>query len=941
MYIKKILTCLIFLMLLIKFQVAEADEYLDVNNIVNPSTSLTSYLGILEDSSQQLTLVDIQTAFFKTNLSPNKPINLKFTSSAYWLRLIIKNSSNRPIDKIIELNYPLLKSVDFYWQIDQQNHQTIHTGYAQPYENRAYESTIFAFPLQISAHSQNVIYIRCATPNAMFIDAILWEPSAFQKKELGTYGFQTFFFGILISIFLFTLGLAIATKDIEYYSYLSMIFFMALSFIVSRGLGATYVWPHTPWLTERGLLIFASLFFVSQLLFIYRVLKLQQLMPRLGLIAKGLMTLNLIMPMLVSYSIKWFVLANILIALTTTFVLIVLVIACLKKQRDAYFLSLGFSLLIIGIIIRQLHVVGLIETNYYSLNGLQFGSAFGLLVFTFYLTDRFRHLHQENEISNVSLKKSRLKLAAEIEAHSASVNLQIALKTQAEKLRTILELSPDGIGMSDLEGIITFVSDKSMSMWGYTKEEFLGKSIFNVIDVSSHETLTNMIAQLLTGISLGAVVYNMVRKDGSHFICEVNSSLLYDIENKPTHILFVQRDVTERIKLTTELELAKEKADQANLAKSVFVSHMSHELRTPLNVILGYSELLQMDSLITTEQLDFVKKISKGANHLLQLINQMLDLSKIESGHIGLTLRPENISTIIDDCLVLTRPLAQKKAIKLRYQHKFDIVSLCDRTQLVQLLLNLIANAIKYNVNQGTVDISVELNDSNTYTIHIIDSGIGMHPSRLTKVFDPYVRLTTTEDIEGTGLGLSIVQKLVKLMDGTLGVKSEQGLGSHFWITLPLMTDVDEPIASAIALPRTEKSTYQVPESSCQYQVLYVDDDASNLTLTANMFRAFSHLNLVTVQDSTLAIAQALLQCPDVILLDINMPEMDGYQVLKAMQANDVLKTIPVIALSANSMVEDIERGRVAGFSHFLSKPVDQTVLIQTIDQVLSLTGEV
>ncbi len=936
---------MIFLMLVTNYSVAVSDEYLDVNSSAQSSISLIPYLGLLEDASQQLTLADIEQdnlrSSFKKNLSSSKSIKLKFTSSAYWLRLIIENSSDLPIEKVIELNHILMKNIDFYWQIDHKNHQTIHTGYAQPYENRAYKSTVFAFPLQLLAHSQNVIYIRCATPNAMFIEANLWEPSAFQKQELGRYGFHGLYFGILLSIFLFTLGLAIATKEIDYLIYLCMVFFMGLAFIASRGFGAEYVWPNIPWLTERGTLIFGFFYFVFQLLFICRVLHIQQLIPRFYLIAKGVITLNLIMAILVSYSSKWLVLANILIAFTTAFVLIVLVIACLKKQRDAYFFSVGFSLLIIGIIIRELHAAGFIETNFYSLKSLQLGSAFGLLVFTFYLTNRYRIVQQENKFSLKRLKNSNLKLAAATEAHSASVIHQVALKTQAEKLRTILELSPDGIGISDLEGIISFVSDVTMSMWGYTKKEFLGKSIFDVIEVSSHETVTSMIAQLLKGNSLGAVLYNMVRKDGSHFICEVNSSLIYDIENKPTHILFVQRDVTERIKLSIELELAKQKAEQANLAKSVFVSHMSHELRTPLNVILGYSELLQMDTSITTEQLDFVQEILKGGTHLLQLINQMLDLSKIESGHIGLMLRPENISTIIDDCLVLTRPLALKKTIKLRYQHKQDIFTLCDRTQLIQLLLNLIANAIKYNVNQGTVDVSVELNDTNAYTIHVIDSGIGMDPERLAKVFDPYVRLTATEDIEGTGLGLSIVQKLIKLMDGTIGVKSEQGLGSHFWITLPLMTDADEPIASATALPSTEKNAYQVPESSCQYQVLYVDDNASNLKLTAKMFLAISHLNLATVQDSTLAIAQALLQCPDVILLDINMPEMDGYQVLKAIQAIDVLKSIPVIALSANSMVEDIERGRVAGFSHYLSKPVDQTLLIQTIDQVLGLRGKV
>ncbi len=320
-----------------------------------------------------------------------------------------------------------------------------------------------------------------------------------------------------------------------------------------------------------------------------------------------------------------------------------------------------------GILIRELHAAGLIETNFYSLNGLQLGSCFGLLVFTFYLTDHFRLIHQENKTSNVYLKNCRLKLAAETEAHRDAVAYQIRLKTKAEQLRNILELSPDGIGIFDLEGTITFVSVKTMVMWGYTKEEFLGKSVFDVVDVSSHETLTNMITQLLKSNNLGVIVYNMVRKDNSHFVCEANSSLIYDIENKSTHILCIQRDVTERIKIAKELEIAKKMTYQANLAESIFVSHMSHELRTPLNIILGYSELLQMDNSITTEQLDFVQEISKGGNHLLQLINQMLDLSKIESGNIGLKLRSENISSLINDCLVLTRPLAQKKTIELRY----------------------------------------------------------------------------------------------------------------------------------------------------------------------------------------------------------------------------------------------------------------------------------
>ncbi|MEY3881313.1 MAG: hypothetical protein RIQ94_2109, partial [Pseudomonadota bacterium] len=516
--------------------------------------------------------------------------------------------------------------------------------------------------------------------------------------------------------------------------------------------------------------------------------------------------------------------------------------------------------------------------------------------------------------------------------HRNTTKHRIALQASEEKLRNILELSPDGIGMSTLEGIITFVSSKTMLMWGYTKEEFLSKHILEVIAVSSHNSVINMITELLKGRHLDAIDYEMVRKDGSHFICEVNCSLIYDVENKPVSVIYIQRDVTERVKTAKELSLAKKIAEQANQAKSIFVSHMSHELRTPLNVILGYSEFLQADRSLDAEQLDFAEEISKGGKHLLALINQMLDMSHIESGHVVLSRHPENISALIDDCLNLVAPLAEQRHISLRYQPKHEIVTCCDRTRLIQLVLNLISNAIKYNVNQGTIDIDLELNDTNDYTIHVIDSGVGISHERLAKIYDPFVRLTTSADIEGTGLGLSITKKLVELMGGTIGVKSELGVGSHFWIKLPLLTNTHEQVALSIPAP----SSYQPIETSRHYQILYIDNNAKNLKLTKKMINTCPHLQLSTIQDPRLAIAQALDQRPDVILLDINMPEMDGYQVLSALQANEQLKTIPVIALTTNAMLNDIERGLAAGFSHYLTKPVKKIELIQTIDKFLA-----
>lgn len=934
----KVIRCLILLMLVSHFSVALASDRLDVSRSSKSFLLLTPYLSILEDASQQLTLEEIQqeslATRYKEDFPPNDAINFLFSSSAFWLRLNIENSSDLPIDKVIELNSPLLKNVDFYWQINQKIQQTIHTGYAQPFENRAYQSNIFAFPLRVPAQSQSILYLRIATPNAMYIEANLWEPLAFQKKELDSYAFQAFYFGVALIIFLFSLGLALFTKELNNFIYLAIIFFSAFTYLAYRGLGAEYIWPNVAWLTQKGVLIFGSYYFVSQLWFVCRILNIQRLIPRFNVIAQGLMALSFMVPVLVLFSFKWAIVANMLFLINTFYLAILIVIAVIKKQRNAVLLTFSFSVIFIGIIARELHVFGFLPSSFYILNSLQIGSLFELIVLTFFLTDRYRLIAQDKRLSDERLKESQYKLTAEIEAHRLTSSYQIALQASEEKLKTILELSPDGIGMSTLDGIITFVSAKTEAMWGYSKAEFIGLHVYQVLDISSHETLSNIIAELLKGHQLGIIEHDCVRKDGSHFICEVNCSLIYDIENKPVSVLYIQRDVTERFKVSKELELAKKTAEQANQAKSVFVSQMNHELRTPLNIVLGYAELLQDDDSLDANQLDFVQEILKGGQYLLELVNQRLDMASIESGQVVLSIHRENISSLIDECIRLASPLARKTAVSLRYQSKHEIVTNCDRIKLKQLLVNLISNAIKYNFKNGRVDISVELNDNDTYTIHVVDSGIGMTPEQLAKIFEPFMRLGVRADIEGTGLGLSICKELVELMGGSIGVKSELGVGSHFWLNLPLLIDNHDQIER----PISSSSTHQLPETSRAYQVLYIDDNAINLELIQQMANTFSHVHLSTLQDPTQAINQALLQRPDIILLDINMPDMDGFEVLAALKADEQLKSIPVIALTANAMMDDVKRGLATGFSDYLSKPINRAQLKQRMDKVLGLT---
>jgi len=443
---KQIIIRLIFLILITKFSIVVADSRLDVNNSAQPSVSLTSYLGILEDASQQLTLADIQNAHFKTDFPAQESLNLSFTSSAYWLRLIFDNSSDLPINKIIELDYPLLKNVDFYWQIDHKTIQTIHTGFALPFENRAYKSKIFAFPVQFPAHSQNVIYLRVASSNAFIIQAKLWEPMAFQYKERNDYLIQFLYFGVVLAITLFSIGLAIFLKELDYFIYLGMIFFTACVFIANRGLGAEFIWPNSPFLTQTGSLGFGSFTLAAHLLFISRLLNIQRCMPRFNWIVKRLIALILVMPFLLSISFGLAKFVNMLFLVTAAIILIIVVIAAIQKQRDAYFLCLAFSVLSLGIIIGVAHTLGLIATNFsfYSLNIMQIGSAVELLVLTLFLTDRYRFIQQEKLQANIQLKLTHDKLLTKIEEHKASVSHQLTLTNQIyqmQKLESVTRLT--------------------------------------------------------------------------------------------------------------------------------------------------------------------------------------------------------------------------------------------------------------------------------------------------------------------------------------------------------------------------------------------------------------------------------------------------------------------------------------------------------------------
>ncbi|MEH7356274.1 ATP-binding protein [Neobacillus drentensis] len=380
--------------------------------------------------------------------------------------------------------------------------------------------------------------------------------------------------------------------------------------------------------------------------------------------------------------------------------------------------------------------------------------------------------------------------------------------------------------------------------------------------------------------------------------------------------IWALEDITERKAMERGIIETKEEAVKASNAKSEFLSRMSHELRTPLNSILGFSQLLELDETLTCKQQQFVREIINGGTHLLTLINDVLDLTAIEAGKLKVAIGPLRIGNVINQCIQFVAPLAEKNGISLTIAvtaEEKHVVS-ADNIRLRQILLNLLDNAIKYNRENGTVLIQCEVQDDLLY-VHIIDSGIGIPVAEQQQVFEPFYR-SGRVNVQGTGIGLSLVSQLIHLMDGKVGVKSSNE-GSDFWISLPL---VHAPAAND---QKFYKTTSQLQLQDHNITILYIEDNLLNFQLVKEILATIPGIDLISAATGSEGVTVAAERRPDVILLDLNLPDLNGYEVLAKIKANPGYEQTPIIAVSANAMPEEIKYALASGFVEYITKPID------------------
>lgn len=395
--------------------------------------------------------------------------------------------------------------------------------------------------------------------------------------------------------------------------------------------------------------------------------------------------------------------------------------------------------------------------------------------------------------------------------------------------------------------------------------------------------------------------------------------------------LISARDEAERAR--EEAEQAREEAESANRAKSEFLSRMSHELRTPLNAILGFGQLLQADAddPLSGGQRQRVDELLRGGRHLLALINDVLDVARIEAGQLQLSLQPVDLAVLARDCLRLVQPVAQDRGVTLALQ--FDPPPAAwgvtaDATRLKQVLLNLLSNAIKFNREAGQVQVGARV-VADGLLLEVTDQGPGIPPEQVPRLFQAFERLDMEGAVEGTGIGLALSRSLVALMHGEIGVRSEPGQGSVFWVRLPASAGgvfaVDLPLAASLPAPPSRR-----------HDVLYIEDNEVNQLLMQGMLAHRPAIDLRLAAWPEDGLAMALEQPPDLVLLDIQLPGIDGFEVLRLMHDQPSLRQVPVIAVSANAMPDDLADARRAGFADYLTKPVDMARLLALVDRALA-----
>ena len=509
---------------------------------------------------------------------------------------------------------------------------------------------------------------------------------------------------------------------------------------------------------------------------------------------------------------------------------------------------------------------------------------------------------------------------------------EAALRESEQRFRNILNHVPIGVIYTDLRGNVKLTNPRFCELTGYSEPELLTLSLSDYTNPEDLAQDVELMAQLVRGeIPMYRRHKRFIAKHGATVWVQATVSLLRDTNGKPRSIVGVVEDITEHLKLE-QAERAREAAEASNRAKSEFLSRMSHELRTPLNAMLGFAQLLELDTRhpLAPAHQTWIAQIQQAGWHLLEMINDVLDLSRIESGNLRLQLTTLNLGELLDATVAMVHADAQRRRIAItRDLAPGTTTVLGDATRVKQILTNLLSNAVKYNVDGGRIHVASRALAADVVEIAVTDTGLGLTPQQLAELFQPFNRLGRERSAQqGTGIGLVIAQRLAELMGGALRAQSRAGQGSTFILTLPGTTDPDT-VRSDLDVLAPEPAEYH------RRLVHYVEDNETNVEVMRGILAQRPQVQMQVSMTGLDGLATIRARRPDLILLDMHLPDISGMELLRHLKADPHTADVPVVVVSADALAAQIDAAFEAGCTHYLTKPVSVAELLAVLDELL------
>jgi PAS domain S-box-containing protein len=501
-------------------------------------------------------------------------------------------------------------------------------------------------------------------------------------------------------------------------------------------------------------------------------------------------------------------------------------------------------------------------------------------------------------------------------------------------LDSVLENLPTMVFVKDAEELrFVRVNRAEEELIGSPREDLLGKSDHDLFSEQAADGFVEKDREVLAAGGVVDIPEETIETAGyGSRILHTRKIAIRDERGEPRYLLGISEDITDRRVAERAASAARAEAERANQAKNEFLSRMSHELRTPLNAVIGFGQLLELDDM-DPHQSEAVEQILKAGRHLLELINEVLDISRIESGNMSLSLEPVHLGSVLAEALLLIRPLADEAQVRLITVPSDceDVYVLADQQRLKQVLINLLSNAVKYNRRGGEVSVQCAALAEGRNEVAIADTGQGMSDEQLGRLFAPFDRLGAERtDVEGTGLGLSLSKGLVEAMAGEISAESEPGIGSTMRVRLQ---GAEKPEAGETARDAASGPAHRPLREA--RTIVYMEDNLSSLKLVQRLLDRLPDVWLIPAMQGKLGIDLVRQHHPDLILLDLHLPDLHGREVLEQLKRDPATAMIPVVVLSADATPAQFERLRAAGAAGYLTKPIDVESLLDVVRAII------